>query len=45
MEESGDIFEPCDFCDAPGWFGTDEHGNSEACKHCAYAVMIEKHKE
>lgn len=38
-------FEPCDFCDAPQWFGIDEHGNSEACKHCAYASMIDEHKE
>lgn len=45
MEQRDNIFEPCDFCDAPEWFGRDEHGNSNACKRCAYAEMLEKHKE
>lgn len=34
--KSDDIFEPCDFCDAPAWFPVDEHGNSTACSHCKY---------
>ena len=33
-------FTPCEYCEALNEFPADEHGNSTACTHCDYYIIL-----